>query len=117
MIIATRHELKPLRLEADSVSQHLGISQGNILKEILLKAGSIRTVVCGGDTSGHVSRALNIHALETLMPISPGAPLCYAHSKNENFDGLEISLKGGQNGSETYIQSIKQGKNIDSINR
>jgi 3-oxoisoapionate kinase len=116
IITATRHELKQLGLENDSVSQHLGISQGNILKKILLKAGRIRTVVCGGDTSGHVSRALDIYALETLMPISPGAPLCYAHSKNENFDGLEISLKGGQNGSETYIQSIKQGKNIDSTN-
>ena len=73
--------------------------------------------MCGGDTSGHVSRALGIHALETLMPIAPGAPLCYAHSKDSAFDGLEISLKGGQNGTKTYIQSILAGKNIDHIEK
>ncbi len=117
VIAATKQELKNLDLEADSVSQQLGNAQGNILKNILIKTGKIRTVVCGGDTSGHVSRALGIHALETLMPIAPGAPLCYAHSKDSAFDGLEISLKGGQNGTKTYIQSILAGKNIDHIEK
>lgn len=113
MIDETKRELKQLGLEADSVSQILGNAQGNILKTILAKTGKIRTVVCGGDTSGHVSRALGIYALETLMPIAPGAPICYAHSKDETFDGLEICLKGGQNGTETFIESILHGKNMD----
>lgn len=109
----TKKELLRLGFEADSVSQQLGAAQGRILEHILNKTGKIRTVVCGGDTSGHVSRALGIHALETLMAIAPGAPLCIAHSKNEAFDGLEISLKGGQNGTVTYIESITEGHNID----
>ena len=73
----------------------------------------MRTVVCGGDTSGHAARALGIYALETLMPIAPGAPLCTAHSKDVRFDGLEISLKGGQNGNEKYLESILKGKSQD----
>jgi uncharacterized protein YgbK (DUF1537 family) len=113
MIEQTKAALKAHGLEADSVSQQLGKVQGNILKKLILKHGKTRTVVCGGDTSGHVARALGIKALETLIPIAPGAPLCYAHADDHAFDGLEISLKGGQNGSETYIESIKEGMNID----
>lgn len=112
-IADTKKQLLQLGLEADSVSQILGNAQGTILKKIMNKTGKIRTVVCGGDTSGHVSRALGIYALETLMPIAPGAPLCIAHSKNEVFDGLEICLKGGQNGAENFIESIRNGKNIE----
>jgi uncharacterized protein YgbK (DUF1537 family) len=109
----TKKELLRLGFESDSVSQQLGAAQGRILEQILKKVGKIRTVVCGGDTSGHVSRALGIHALETLMPIAPGAPICIAHSKNAAFNGLAISLKGGQNGSLTYLESIAEGHNID----
>ena len=112
MIEQTKKALKAHGLESDSVSQQLGKVQGDILKRLIAKHGKIRTVVCGGDTSGHVARALGIKALETLMPIAPGAPLCYAHADDQAFDGLEISLKGGQNGSVTYIESIKEGMNI-----
>ncbi len=109
----TKRELSKLGLEDESIGKHLGAVQGNILKRILTKTGKIRTVICGGDTSGHASKALGICALEILMPISPGAPLCIVHSKNELFDGLEISLKGGQVGLYSYIESIREGRNIE----
>jgi len=57
-----------------------------------------------------VARALDIYALETLMPIAPGAPLCTAHAKNPTFDGLQIALKGGQNGKPDYFGSVLHGK-------
>lgn len=114
IIEETKQLLARLNLEADSVSLQLGNAQGKILMDILRKAGKLRSIVCGGDTSGHVSRALGIYALETRMPIAPGAPLCIAHSRDPLFDGLEISLKGGQNGSYDYIESIKEGRNIES---
>lgn len=109
----TKQRLKSCGFDDSSASQVLAANQGNILKAILQESGRIRTVVCGGDTSGHVARELGIYALETLMPIAPGAPLCTAHSKDARFDSLEISLKGGQNGKQKYIQSIQNGKNVD----
>ncbi len=112
-IMATKIVLANAKMDAESTSLLLGSKQGDILKQILTKTGKIRTVICGGDTSGHAAKALGIYALETLMPISPGAPLCIVHSKNKLFDGLEITLKGGQNGAYNYIESIQEGKNIE----
>ena len=112
-INSTKKEMAALGLDDGKTGSILGTRQGSILKKILSETGRIRTVVCGGDTSGYVSKALGIYALETLMPIAPGAPLCIVHSENELFDGLEIALKGGQNGTYGYIESIKEGKNIE----
>ncbi len=86
--------------------------QGMVMKKILEKKKLKRVVVAGGDTSGYVSRALEIYALEIRIPVAPGAPLCTAHSKNTAFDGMEISLKGGQNGNHRYFESIIKGKKL-----
>jgi len=110
-ILKTKIALAHSGIDEESTGLLLGSKQGEILKQILTETGKIRTVICGGDTSGHAAKALGIYALETLMPISPGAPLCIVHSKNELFNGLEISLKGGQNGAYNYIESIQEGKN------
>jgi len=88
-------------------------AQGDLLKEILNRTGKLRVVVAGGDTAGYVSRTLGIYALEILCPIAPGAPLCVAHSKDTRFDGLEIALKGGQNGNKKYFESILAGKSLN----
>jgi len=106
----TKHQLSESGNQDVVISELLAGTQGVITREILEKTGKCRVVVAGGDTSGYVSRALGIYALETLCPIAPGAPLCVAHSTDRRFDGLEISLKGGQNGNEKYFESILQGK-------
>lgn len=86
--------------------------QGKLMKKILERKRLQRVVVAGGDTSGYVSRALEIDALEVRIPVAPGAPLCTAHSKNMLIDGIEISLKGGQNGNRRYFESILEGKKL-----
>ena len=103
---------KELNLEKP-VGELIAGEQGNILKNLLRLSKIRRIVVAGGDTSGYVARALGITALEILMPIAPGAPLCTAHSSDQEFDGLEISLKGGQNGNEKYFESILEGRKLD----
>lgn len=106
----TRHQLS---LEGKSeilTGELLAGAQGMIVKELIAKTGKMRVVVAGGDTSGYVARALGIYALETLCPIAPGAPLCIAHSRDSRFDGLEIALKGGQNGNERYFASVQAGR-------
>ncbi len=105
----TRQVMKTLKLKQTS-SELLAGTQGEILKSLLGQTDVRRVAVAGGDTSGYVARALDIYALETLMPIAPGAPLCTAHAKNPTFDGLQIALKGGQNGKPDYFNSILHGK-------
>ena len=105
-IAAVRSRLASLSEHDTPISGLLAGAQGQIMKEILERCGKKRVVVAGGDTSGYVARALGIYALETLVPIAPGAPLCIAHSHTAAFDGLEISLKGGQNGQKEYFESI-----------
>ncbi len=92
-----------------SFGPFLGNAQGKIIKEIIDRTGKLRLSVAGGDTSGYVTKALGIYALEVLIPIAPGAPLCLAHAKNNRYDGLEISLKGGQNGDKYFFDQVAQG--------
>lgn len=98
----------------DTVQEMLGEHSGKVIGEllasvtrmVLASVDEVRVVVCGGDTSGYVARSLEIYALETLCPISPGAPLCVAHARDPRFDGLELALKGGQNGKYDYFERI-----------
>jgi uncharacterized protein YgbK (DUF1537 family) len=112
-IVNTQMHLENRGLNHKETGRIIAETQGHIIKEIIDRSGQLRVVVAGGDTSGYVSRVLGIYALETLCPIAPGAPLCVAHSKNPKFDGLEIALKGGQNGNHRYFESILTGKSLN----
>ena len=108
-IIKTRNAMDKIKKGHKGI---LASFQGTTMRKILEKKNLRRVVVAGGDTSGYVSRALEIDALEVRIPVAPGAPLCTAHSKNPLFDGMEISLKGGQNGNKRYFESILKGKKL-----
>jgi uncharacterized protein YgbK (DUF1537 family) len=120
MIEKTRLKMEQKGLIEEGRTDEISRMQGVILREIIARSFELgileekpRVVVAGGDTSGHVCRALNVHALEVLVPIAPGAPLCLSHSKERLFDGLEISLKGGQNGKTRYFESILEGQAVE----
>lgn len=68
-----------------------------------------RLVTAGGDTSGYILKALGIHALEFTNVLAPGAPLCTAHAENPRVDGIEIAIKGGQNGNVRYMEFAQKG--------
>lgn len=86
----------------------IGRSLGRILAR-LIKAESLRrVVVSGGDTSGQVCGELGIFALEAAAPTIPGAAICRARSEND-LDGLEIALKGGQMGSHDFFGWVRDG--------
>lgn len=108
-IAETRLKLEQLGMADSNIGSLLAPQQGMILRELLEKTGLRRTVVCGGDTCGYTAQQLGIFALEAIIPIAPGAPLCRASSDNPSFDGLEISLKAGQVGKDNYFESILRG--------
>jgi 3-oxoisoapionate kinase len=108
-IAKTREQMKLLVGDTHFPADFLARIQGQILHGILDEHPEARVTVAGGDTSGYVVEALEIYALEVLIPIAPGAPLCIAHSNNKKFDGLEIALKGGQCGKDDYFESVYLG--------
>ncbi len=105
----TKQYMQSIGLDPQTVGSRLGTQQGLILRELLERTGLKRACVAGGDTCGYASKQLGIYALETIVPIAPGAPLCRASSNQPRFDGLQISLKGGQNGAADYFVKILNG--------
>lgn len=94
----------------DDVGGRIGREQGAIFEAVLSESDVSRACIAGGDTSGYVAPALDIYALEFHSPIAPGCPLCIASSDTEEFDRLQLSLKGGQTGGERYFENVRRGQ-------
>lgn len=81
------------------------VNGGTGLDMISYSLKLIRVAVAGGDTSGTVTRALGITALQIAAPISPGAPLCYGLLRRGG--RIEIALKGGQMGADDFFCRVR----------
>jgi 3-oxoisoapionate kinase len=115
-IAATRSRVAELNFDPSSLGHSLGTQQGILLRKILEQRRDLKRVcVAGGDTCGYAARQLGIYALEMLMPVAPGAPLCRASSHQSRFEGLEISLKGGQNGVADYLMCVLEGRRRENV--
>jgi uncharacterized protein YgbK (DUF1537 family) len=90
--------------------EELGRRLGLLLRDLLVRSGVRRAVICGGDTSSHAARQLGIDALTYAGPLAPGVPLCRGHSADPRMDGLELALKGGQVGAEHFFETALRGK-------
>jgi uncharacterized protein YgbK (DUF1537 family) len=97
-------------MRPEDSSRLLGTELGRLAKQLLRQSGVSRLVVAGGDTSGYVTRALGIYALECRAGLEPGAPLCSAYSHEPGLDGLELVLKGGQVGGEAFFEHVRLGR-------
>jgi len=80
-----------------------------VMKRLLDQHPLQRVVVAGGDSSGEVASVLGIEALTVLARLTPGAPLCRAWSSEARRDGLELILKGGQMGGESFYGQALNG--------
>lgn len=107
---AVRQKLAECGMQPHDSGRLIGEQLGKLTREIVTERSLKRFVVAGGDTSGYVTRELQIFALETLMPLAPGGPLCKSYSDNSRFDGIELVLKGGQVGKEDYLVRVLEGK-------
>jgi uncharacterized protein YgbK (DUF1537 family) len=87
----------------------LGAALGALARAVVTGAQLPRIVAAGGDTSGHVARAIGLFALSALAPVAPGAPICRAHADDPALDELEIVLKGGQVGAHDFLETVKAG--------
>ncbi|MBO8165021.1 MAG: four-carbon acid sugar kinase family protein [Brevibacillus sp.] len=109
-IAETRERLADMGMRDTESGAFIGSQLGKWTREIMKAAQLRRVVIAGGDTSGFVTRELNVYGLEVRLSISPGAPLCKAYSHDKELDGIELALKGGQLGSTDYFVRVKQAK-------
>jgi 3-oxoisoapionate kinase len=99
--------LGPLPARTQPEGEALGRRAGALLRRILSATRVRRVVLAGGDTSSHAVGALGIHALTWAASLEPGAPLCRAHARTAELDGLQLVLKGGQVGSDGFFERVR----------
>jgi len=99
----------PRQLKGKTASW-LGVALGVVAHFALKKKLVNRVCVAGGDTASYAALAMGIQALEMIAPLTPGAPLCRAHTNHPLVDGCEVVFKGGQVGAENYFETVKRGK-------
>ena len=96
-------------LTREAAAQRIGRTLAEIMRQILDRSPVKRIVVAGGDSSGAVASHLGITALTVASALAPGVPLCRAWSHHPKRDGLEIALKGGQLGAESFYGWVRDG--------
>ncbi len=102
------HELNTI----PDARQKIGERLGQILRQLLEKTNIRRAIIAGGDSSSHAVLQLDVHALTLRRPIreTPGSPMCMTHSSNAELNGIELALKGGQLGSDTYFADLRDAR-------
>ncbi|WP_158735934.1 four-carbon acid sugar kinase family protein [Alteribacillus sp. YIM 98480] len=106
LVEKTRKHLEGIGVSKKDMGSVIGRDLGKWTKKLVEDSQLQRVIISGGDTSGFVTKELDIYALELLTSISPGAPLCKAYSKNGLFDGIEIALKSGQLGGTNFYERV-----------
>jgi uncharacterized protein YgbK (DUF1537 family) len=96
-------------LSRPDAARAVGAALAEVTKRMLDRAHPGRIVIAGGDSSGEIANALDVQALTVAAGLTPGAPLCRTWSEDESRNGLEIVLKGGQIGGETFFGQARAG--------
>ncbi len=99
----------PAGMTSIAFNTRLGERLGVVFRDVLRRSNVRRAVVAGGDTSGHVTNQLGLHALSYRAALVRGCPLCRTHADEPAFDGLELALKGGQMGGENFFSQVLHG--------
>jgi 3-oxoisoapionate kinase len=68
-----------------------------------------RLLLCGGDTSGDVARALGVSRIRFAGTLVRGAPLCTVRSTDPRIDRMEMVFKGGQIGTDDFFIRVRDG--------
>lgn len=94
-----------------TVQGQLGVDEAGAMVERTIAAiarglvglGVRQLVVAGGETSGACVQALNITQMKIGPQIDPGVPWCHAQSDAAQGDGLHITLKSGNFGTDDFF--------------
>jgi uncharacterized protein YgbK (DUF1537 family) len=94
-----------------AVQGQLGVDEAGAMVEHTLAAvarglvqcGVRQLVVAGGETSGACVQALGITQMQIGPQIDPGVPWCHAQSDAALGEGLHLTLKSGNFGTDDFF--------------
>ena len=94
-----------------AIQGQLGVDEAGAMVERTIAAiarglvglGVRQLVVAGGETSGACVQALNITQMKIGPQIDPGVPWCHAQSDAAQGEGLHITLKSGNFGTDDFF--------------
>ncbi len=89
-----------------AAGETLGRGLAFILEAAWRATDARRAIVCGGDSSTVVARALGVEALEFIAPVVPGGPLCRVRAPGRIGHGCEVVFKGGQVGGDFFFREF-----------
>jgi uncharacterized protein YgbK (DUF1537 family) len=85
------------------------------VREVLHAAPQVkRLLLCGGDTSGDIARALGVTRIRFAGTLVRGAPLCTVRSTDARIDRMEMVFKGGQIGPDDFFARVRDGATKES---
>jgi 3-dehydrotetronate 4-kinase len=95
----------------EAIQQQLGVANaGELIEQTLaaitrglIKLGVRQLVVAGGETSGACISALGVDQIQIGPQIDPGVPWCYAAPAALAGDGLHLTLKSGNFGTDDFF--------------
>jgi uncharacterized protein YgbK (DUF1537 family) len=78
-------------------------------RDVMERTSLRRVLVAGGDTSGHVAKALRIQSLQMVASLTRGAPLCRATAPGISRRRSGVRLQGGQIGPLDFFSMVQNG--------
>lgn len=100
--------------QKEMLAHNLGRLYAHLIKKVQENTGIKRTVIAGGDTSGYTVSELGVYALEMILPVAKGAPLCRCFNHEARVEPLELALKGGQLGQVDYFERVLNGFSLNT---
>jgi 3-oxoisoapionate kinase len=102
-----RRRAQELGISLEKATDLLAETLGRITRRVILASGVRRAVLAGGDSSGRITKHLDVAAIQVGKSFGASAPICYTYSSHPGINGLQIAFKGGQIGEDDYFDLVR----------
>lgn len=92
---------------AEDALRAIARAAASVVSAVVHAGVSSRVIVCGGDTSGRVVRALGVESVVIADNPVSNVVLLRAQAADPAVDGVELVLKGGQVGDDDLFESVR----------
>lgn len=108
--VALTSENAPVVADASDPLAVIAREATAVIGAVLCAGATDRVLICGGDTSSRVVRALGVSRLSIAANPESNVVVLRAGSTTASVDGIEMLLKGGQVGDEHLFETFRVGR-------
>lgn len=102
-----KRRAQELGITLEKATDLLAETLGRITRKVILASGVRRAVLAGGDSSGRITKFLDVAAIQIGKSLGASAPICYIYSFHPGMNGLQIAFKGGRIGEDEYFDRVR----------